>query len=192
MWLSTRDKGNTTGLTYTVNSVTAGDIVTASLAKQWARVDTSDDDTLFTLLIEGVEEMAEKYMGLSLRTKDVTVEYAEFGNEVILPLGPHTSVDAVRTKYQGTETTLGTGEYFVTGQDFKTLHIVESFTDQQLEVDLTVGYGAANVPPLMKMGLLKAILSNYEDRQDIISGTIIASLPNESKKLFDRYRRRVF
>ena len=192
MWLSTRDKGNTTGLTYTVNSVTAGDIVTASLAKQWARVDTSDDDALFTLLIEGVEEMAEKYMGLSLRTKDVTVEFAEFGNEVILPLGPHTSVDAVRTKYQGTETTLGTGEYFVTGQDFKTLHLVESFTDQQLEVDLTVGYGAANVPPLMKMGLLKAILSNYEDRQDIISGTIIASLPNESKKLFDRYRRRVF
>ena len=191
MWLSTRDKGNTTGLTYTVNSVTAGDIVTASLAKQWARVDTSDDDALFTLLIEGVEEMAEKYMGLSLRTKDVTVEYAEFGNEVILPLGPHTSVDAVRTKYQGTETTLGTGEYFVTGQDFKTLHLVESFTDQQLEVDLTVGYGAANVPALIKMGILKAVLSNYEDRQDVVESSGFV-LPNESKRLFDRYRRRVF
>jgi uncharacterized phiE125 gp8 family phage protein len=191
MWLSTRDKGNTTGLTYTVNSVTAGDIVTASLAKQWARVDTSDDDALFTLLIEGVEEMAEKYMGLSLRTKDVTVEYAEFGNEVILPLGPHTSVDEVRTKYQGTETTLASGEYFVTGQDFKTLHLVESFTDQQLEVDLTVGYGAANVPALIKMGILKAVLSNYEDRQDVVESSGFV-LPNESKRLFDRYRRRVF
>jgi len=191
MWLSTRDKGNTTGLTYTVNSVTAGDIVTASLAKQWARVDTSDDDALFTLLIAGVEEMAEKYMGLSLRTKDVTVEFAEFGNEVILPLGPHTSVDAVRTKYQGTETTLGAGEYFVTGQDFKTLHLVESFTDQQLEVDLTVGYGAANVPALIKVGLLKAVLSNYEDRQDVVEGGGFV-LPNESKELFNRYRRRVF
>ena len=191
MWLSTRDKGNTTGLTYTVNSVTAGDIVTASLAKQWARVDTSDDDALFTLLIEGVEEMAEKYMGLSLRTKDVTVEYAEFGNEVILPLGPHTSVDAVRTKYQGTETTLASGEYFVTGQDFKTLHLVESLTDQQLEVDLTVGYGAANVPALIKMGILKAVLSNYEDRQDVVESSGFV-LPNESKRLFDRYRRRVF
>jgi len=189
--LSTRDKGNTTGLTYTVNSVTAGDIVTASLAKQWARVDTSDDDALFTLLIEGVEEMAEKYMGLSLRTKDVTVEYAEFGNEVILPLGPHTSVDAVRTKYQGTETTLASGEYFVTGQDFKTLHLVESFTDQQLEVDLTVGYGAANVPALIKMGILKAVLSNYEDRQDVVESSGFV-LPNESKRLFDRYRRRIF
>ena len=191
MWLSTRDKGNTTGLTYTVNSVTAGDIVTASLAKQWARVDTSDDDALFTLLIEGVEEMAEKYMGLSLRTKNVTVEYAEFGNEVILPLGPHTSVDEVRTKYQGTETTLASGEYFVTGQDFKTLHLVESFTDQQLEVDLTVGYGAANVPALIKMGILKAVLSNYEDRQDVVESSGFV-LPNESKRLFDRYRRRVF
>ena len=191
MWLSTRDKGNTTGLTYTVNSVTAGDIVTASLAKQWARVDTSDDDALFTLLIEGVEEMAEKYMGLSLRTKDVTVEFAEFGNEVILPLGPHTSVDEVRTKYQGTETTLASGEYFVTGQDFKTLHLVESFTDQQLEVDLTVGYGVANVPALIKMGILKAVLSNYEDRQDVVESSGFV-LPNESKRLFDRYRRRVF
>ena len=191
MWLSTRDKGNTTGLTYTVNSVTAGDIVTASLAKQWARVDTSDDDALFTLLIEGVEEMAEKYMGLSLRTKDVTVEFAEFGNEVILPLGPHTSVDEVRTKYQGTETTLASGEYFVTGQDFKTLHLVESFTDQQLEVDLTVGYGAANVPALIKMGILKAVLSNYEDRQDVVESSGFV-LPNESKRLFDRYRRRIF
>lgn len=191
MWLSTRDKGNTTGLSHTVNSVTTGDIVTTTEVKSWARISTSDDDALITILIGAMEEMAEKYMGLSLRTKDITVEYESFGNEVILPYGPHTSVDAVRTKYQGAETTLASGEYYVTGQDFKTLHLIEAFTDQQLEVDLTVGYGAANVPDLIKLGLLKAILSNYEDRQDVVEGGGFV-LPNESKKLFDRYRRRVF
>ena len=191
MWLSTRDKGNTTGLTYRVTTTTAGDIVTLSTVKSWARVDTSDDDALLTLLIGAMEEMAEKYTGLSFRTKDITVEYESFGNDVILPYGPHTSVDAVRTKYQGAETTLGTGEYFVTGQDFKTLHLIESFTDQQLEVDLTVGYGAANVPDLIKVAILKAVLSNYEDRQDVVEGGGFV-LPNESKKLLDAYRRRVF
>ena len=191
MWLSTRDKGNTTGLSHTVNSVTAGDIVTTTEVKSWARISTSDDDALLTILIGAMEEMAEKYMGLSLRTKDITVEYESFGNEVILPYGPHTSVDAVRTKYQGTETTLASGEYYVTGQDFKTLHLIEAFTDQQLEVDLTVGYGAANVPDLIKLAILKGVLSNYEDRQDVVEGGGFV-LPNESKKLLDTYRRRVF
>ena len=191
MWLSTRDKGNTTGLSHTVNSVTAGDIVTTTEVKNWARISPSDDDALLTILIGAMEEMAEKYMGLSLRTKDITVEYESFGNEVILPYGPHTSVDAVRTKYQGAETTLASGEDYVTGQDFKTLHLIEAFTDQQLEVDLTVGYGAANVPDLIKLAILKGVLSNYEDRQDVVEGGGFV-LPNESKKLFDRYRRRVF
>jgi uncharacterized phiE125 gp8 family phage protein len=191
MWLSTRDKGNTTGLSHTVNSVTAGDIVTTTEVKNWARISTSDDDALITILIAAMEEMAEKYTGLSFRTKDITIEYESFGNEVILPYGPHTSVDAVRTKYQGAETTLASGEYYVTGQDYKTLHLIESFTDQQLEVDLTVGYGAANVPDLIKLALLKAVLSNYEDRQDVVEGGGFV-LPNESKKLLDHYRRRVF
>ena len=140
------------------------------------------------MLIEAMIDMAEKYAGITLRTKEYTFEFQQYGNTVQLPYGPHVSVDAVRTKLDGTETTLTAGtDYFVTGQDFKTLNITESFKYQQLEVDVTAGYGAANVPELIQLALYKAVLSNYEDRQDLVEGSAF-SLPNASKMLLQQYK----
>jgi hypothetical protein len=118
----------------------------------------------------------------------MTLEYQEYGQEIILPYGPHVSVDEVRTKYEGTETTLSSDAYWVTGQEFFTLNLTEFFTHQQLEIDVTTGYGAGSVPALIKLALLKATLSNYEDRQDLIDGNANL-LPNSSKKLLDQYKR---
>jgi hypothetical protein len=94
----------------------------------------------------------------------------------------------VRTKHEGDETVVSTDEYHVTGQEFFTLNMTEFFTHQQLEIDVTTGYGAGSVPALIKLALLKATLSNYEDRQDLIDGNANL-LPNSSKKLLDQYKR---
>lgn len=186
--LATRDNGFTTGFSKTTTSETAGDIITLSNVKNWCRITTSDDDALLSMLIEAMIDMAEKYAGITLRQKEYTFEFQQYGNTVQLPYGPHVSVDAVRTKLDGTETTLTADtDYFVTGQDFKTLNITESFRYQQLEVDVTAGYGAANVPELIQLALYKAVLSNYEDRQDLVEGSAFA-LPNASKMLLNQYK----
>lgn len=188
MILATRNSGKNVGFTKKVTSETAGDIVTLSEAKSFMRVSTSDDDTLIGTIIEAVIDSSELYTGLSFRTKEMTLEYQEYGQEIILPYGPHVSVDAVRTKYQGEETTVSSDHYWVTGQEFFTLNLSEFFTHQQIEIDVTTGYGAGSVPALIKLAILKATLSNYEDRQDLIEGSA-NMLPNSSTSLLDKYKR---
>lgn len=188
MLLYERDKGNTSGFTKKVISETAGDIVTLAEAKNFMRISGTDDDTFISLLLESMIDMAEKYAGITLRSKEYTFEFEEYGTSIPLPYYPHVSVDAVRVKSQGVEDTLTSDDYYVTGQDKLVLNIKQPFQGQQLEVDVTAGYGAADVPPLIKLAILKAALSNYEDRQDNIGGTIVAKMPNDSKTLLDQYR----
>jgi len=188
MILATRNPGKNVGFTKKITDNGTGDIITLSEAKSFMRVTTSDDDTLINTIIEAMIDSAERYTGLSFRTKEMTLEFQEYGQEIILPYGPHVSVDAVRTKYKGSESTLSSDAYWVTGQEFFTLNLTEFFTHQQLEIDVTTGYGAGSVPALIKLALLKATLSNYEDRQDLIDGNANL-LPNSSKKLLDQYKR---
>ena len=188
MRLSSYDTGFTSGFSYKVNSVTAGDVITLPDTKNFCKVSTSDDDALIAVLIEAMIDNAERFTGLSFRTKSLTLEFQQYGSQIPLPFGPHTAVSAVRTKYHGDETTLSADDYFVTGQDYYTLNLKQLNGEYGLEVDVTAGYGHANVPALIKLALYKAVLSNYEDRQDLIAGSVMA-LPNESKELLRPYRR---
>lgn len=189
--LSTRSEGETTGFTKTVNTVEAGDVITVSELKQWGRIDYDDDDALLQTLIDGAVDMTERYLYQTLKQKTYTFEYQGYGVEIPLPYGPHVSVDEVRRKQQGDEEVLTTDDYFVTGQDFKTLNLYQSFSYQQLEVDVTAGYGLANIPSQIKIAMLKIALSHYEDRQDILSGTIVAELPDSSRNILNKYKRYV-
>lgn len=188
MRLSSYDPGTTSGFSYKVTSTTAGDIITLSDTKNFCKVTSSDDDALIQVIIDASIDMAERYTGLSLRAKAMTLEFQQYGSQIPLPFGPHTAVTAVRTKYHGSETTVSSDDYFVTGQDYFTLNMKQFNTDYNLEVDVTCGYGAANVPALIKLALFKSVLSNYEDRQDLIAGSVM-SLPNASKELLKPYKR---
>ena len=188
MILATRNTGKNVGFTKKITDNGTGDIITLSEAKSFMRVTTSDDDTLINTIIEAMIDSAERYTGLSFRTKEMTLEYQEYGQEIILPYGPHVSVDEVRIKFEGNETVLASTGYYITGQEFFTLNLNEFFTHENIEIDVTTGYGAGSVPALIKLALLKATLSNYEDRQDLIDGNANL-LPNSSKKLLDQYKR---
>lgn len=188
MILSTRDNGNWGGFSKTVRSTVSGDVITLADTKSFMRVDTADDNTLISTLIEASIDMAERYANITLRRKEYTFEYVDYGREILLPYGPHVSVDAVRTKTDGVETTLSASYYQVVGQDFKTLILDSSVASYQLEVDVTAGYGASSVPDLIKLALYKSVLSHYEDRQDLFAGGV-SELPNSSKQLLNIYRR---
>lgn len=192
MYLAERSMGTTEGLSTKVTSVVAGDVVTVAEAKQYGRIDISDDDNLIPVLLEAVIETAEKYTNLAFRQKEVTAEYQQYGNEIILPLQPVQTVNEVRRVYQGTATVMSAGDYYVTGQEYKTLCVKDAYDGEQLQIDMTVGYGASSVPPGIKLAILKAFVSAYEDRQDAIGGTIVAQLPNDARTLLNAYRRFLF
>jgi len=46
-----------------------------------------------------------------------------------------------------------------------------------------------SVPNDVRLALKKAVLSNFEDRQDVVGGMSVSMLPNSSKKILSKYRK---
>lgn len=187
--IATRNTGQTLGYTKSINSTTDEDIVTLAEVKSFMSITHTDDDTLINTLLEMAIDLAERYTGLMIYRRTITLEYTQYANAVLLPWPPHVTVSEVRTKTLGEETTLTSDEYFITGQDQKTLHLKNAVSYEGLEVDLTTGYGASGVPDSIKVAIMKTTLSQYEDRNNV-SGVTPYSMPNDARSILNLYRRR--
>lgn len=190
--LKTPDYGRNGVLT--VSTVESGtnastDILSTADAKAWMKVDTSADDSLIADLVAEVIDIVEDTYSFQLIEKTVTATYEMYGKRVDLPLFPVQSISTVKTiTNDGTETTLTAGDDFYVQGDtliFNTLYdYSEPFQRLRLEVVYTAGFDP--IPNGIILGLKKAVLSSYEDRQDLVEGSV-NELPNGSKAHFKRY-----
>jgi len=180
------DAGENTGLTIRVKTNNTVLPISVSEFKTYAKVDTSADDTLIELMIRSVKDSGENTTRLTWFTKTLVAEWESHGQSVDLPVGPHLSIIKVEQYEDGVYTT--TTDYTVTGEDFKTLH----FDDwgYGLRVEFTAGYGAtaSSLPDDLKLGVYKATLSAYEDRQNLAEGSF-TEIPGGTKKYFAGRRR---
>ncbi len=165
------------------------DVLSTADAKAWMKVDTSADDSLIADLVAEVIDIVEDTYSFQLIEKTVTATYEMYGKRVDLPLFPVQSISTVKTiTNDGTETTLTAGDDFYLQGDtliFNTLYDYnEPFQRLRLEVVYTAGFDP--IPNGIILGLKKAVLSSYEDRQDLVEGSV-NELPNGSKSHFKRY-----
>jgi uncharacterized phiE125 gp8 family phage protein len=163
------DIGENTGLTIRVKTNNTVLPISVSEFKTYAKVDTSADDALIESMIRSVKDSGENTTRLTWFTKTLVAEWESHGRSVDLPIGPHLSIVKVEQYEDGVYTTIT--DYTVTGEEFKTLH----FDDwgYGLRVEFTAGYGAtaSNLPDDLKLGVYKATLSAYEDRQNLAEGS---------------------
>jgi len=165
------------------------DVLSTADAKAWMKVDTSADDSLIADLVAEVIDIVEDTYSFQLIEKTVTATYEMYAKRVDLPLFPVQSISTVKTiTNDGTETTLTAGDDFYLQGDtliFNTLYdYSEPFQRLRLEVVYTAGFDP--IPNGIILGLKKAVLSSYEDRQDLVEGSV-NELPNGSKSHFKRY-----
>ena len=165
------------------------DVLSTADAKAWMKVDTSADDSLIADLVAEVIDIVEDTYSFQLIEKTVTATYEMYSKRVDLPLFPVQSISTVKTiTNDGTETTLTAGDDFYLQGDtliFNTLYdYSEPFQRLRLEVVYTAGFDP--IPNGIILGLKKAVLSSYEDRQDLVEGSV-NELPNGSKSHFKRY-----
>lgn len=167
------------------------DVLSTVDAKLWMRVDTSADDSLIADLVAESIDFVEEQYGFQLIEKTVTVEYEHYGKEVRLPLYPVQSITSVKTiDASGTEETLTVNEdYYLTG-DTLVLDNVYGWEvpDERIRLKVVYVAGYTSIPSGIVLGLKKLVASNYEDRQDIVEGSV-SEMPNSSKKHFKRYAR---
>ena len=165
------DYGENTGLTVRVK--TDNSVLPVSVAdfKAYAKIDTTADDAFISDMLFAVKAQGESHTRLTWFNKVLVAEWETHGRTVELPYGPHGSIVKVESYEDGEYVTLTAGEdYEVTGEGYKTLTF--RTWGAGLRVEYGAGYGSstASLPKDLRLGVLKAGLSAYEDRQNLAEG----------------------
>lgn len=161
-------------------------IITMAEAKNYLRVDSADDNSLITALIEVAEDLVEKLTGRILLTKILEFIYDEVGVSIEVPRSPLQEIMKIETiDDTGVKTIVSSGLYNVdiSGQRgrimlkdgcvWPTHRGFASFI-----ITAKVGYGdtAEAVPAALKQAVLVALAILYENRGEMDEGKIMSAI----------------
>ena len=144
--------------------------VTLSEAKNFCKIDITDDDTLITSLITAARKMCESFTGIGFVGREVTAVVNNGNGNIYLPYGPIGDVSLIDDVAPVTDEILGV--------KWKQLATV----GERITVVYTGGY--ATLPEDLKTGLLNAIYFLYDNRAVAVDG-----IGEIAKKILKPHRR---
>lgn len=180
--------------------------VSLTEVKNHLRVTGNADDDYLTDLITAARLQAEAYTRRALMTQTLDWFLDDFpGDDVFcVPRAPLQSVTSITylDAVDGSSQTWATTEYDVDTPDGPfaapgriALAFSKTYPSTRSEINsvtirFVAGYGnAAAVPAAIRQGMLLAIGSLYEHREEIVVGTIATTLPMQtSRALWSPYR----
>ena len=140
--------------------------ITLAEAKAFLRVDSDAENNLINHLIKTSRQIAEEYLGKSLITQTLQLQFDYYTPPVVnLLRGPVQEVVAVIIVSQDfSESTLSASAYHLSAGNRQIVFDVAPM-GQIVQVQYVAGYGdAEDVPAPVKQGLLEHIASMYENR----------------------------
>ncbi|MDR9419454.1 head-tail connector protein [Gracilimonas sp.] len=169
------DQRNVSDLLSVSVADTATDPVSVAEAKAYARIDQDTEDSIVEMLIHSASDAFEDYTGKLLIQRAVTVQFLSYGDDILyLPWLPIVSITSVQKEGEDVE-------YEQYG-DVLTVN-----TSGKIDVEYEAGLFESNTDEAVKLGILKWIVSNYEDRQDVAAMSV-QKLPNGSMHHWNRYK----
>lgn len=180
----------------------ADEPVSLAEAKKHCRVDHPNDDALIAGYILAARQWAETYLRRALCTQTLDYTLDCWPGEIVLPRPPHQSVTSISyVDAAGATQVLATSEYQVDlSSDSlaarirpayqKTWPTIRLDTFNPITVRYVAGYGGnpSNIPDSIRSAILLLIGDLYENREDVVIGTISSQLPLAAKHLMDPYR----
>ena len=177
----------------------ASTVVSLAEAKTFLRIDSDydDDDTYITNLIDVATSVVEEFTRSKLISQTFNIFYDEFPSYIDLQIGEVASVTHI--KYYDTSNSLQTlaASNYDVDTKIRPGRIYESengdFPDtferpNAVEVEFVVGATAGEVPAPIKQAMFIVIGRYYENRQDVVTGTIASELPLMVNHLLTPYR----
>lgn len=185
-------------MAYSVVTAAASEPITLTEAKNFLRVDGSDEEALINALISAAREMCEQYTRRILVTTTIDEYFDGFPNYkspqdkdiIYLSRGPVSSITSVKYVDEiGSEATVSSSAYVVdtisepariasTAGWFATNGIIN-----QVIVRYTVGTDVSSIPAPLKQGMLLIISDLYDKRDDRVR-----KMPTASEYLFNPFR----
>ncbi len=149
--------------------------VTLTEAKDWCRIDVTDDDDLIEELITSARILCEEYSGISFINRTITASLNNSLGGIELPYGP------VKTLTSIVDSENIEAEYTLRNENFKQLiEPVKSF----VKVIYPAGY--ETLPKNLKTAVLNQLLWMYENRGDV---KIASSLSDTTMLILNKVRR---
>lgn len=157
--------------------------ITVDEAKDWARIDDTFDDSIVDMLIESAQRAFEEYTRTLLYESTVTVTYSfDKGGDVEfrLPYGPVDSITHVQVDGSDIDYELVGDWIEISDHDAD---------DVEIEYVAKTYDPADSVDAKIKVGLLKWVATNYDDRENTVIENVVRELPNGSKQQWSSFRR---
>lgn len=141
-------------------------------------------------LIASVQELAEAYTGKSFTARTIQLRLDSVDEVVYLPRGPVISITSVKTLTEAdVETTISSSTYYMADDERLVFTTIPDVSRDYGGVLITYVAGASSrTPAAMKQGMLQALSTAFEHREDM-SGAGISALPQTSHRFFDTWAR---
>jgi len=153
-----------------------------------------DHDNLITDLITAARERAEEFTGRSFISKEYQL-IADATKKIRLPHAPIKAITGISYKYDGVWVDIGEDDipqFHELNNDVLGIDLSDH-AHLKIKITYTTGYGDVGTkknpfPLNAKIAMLMIIRTMYDNRDDIVKGTIVAKLPTGSEALLAPYR----
>lgn len=162
----------------TINSTTGNEIISIQDVKDFARIDTSADDTLISLMIETARIWCENYISRDIVPKNRTYYLDATQTGLIdLPFSPVASVESVTINDE-------TATYTILGLNNETIELDGGAAEKVKITYITEGINNA----MMKQAMLQTITTYYDNRADFVQGANVHLIPTNAKTILSSYK----
>ena len=160
-------------------------IVTLQAAKDYLRVDYSEDDTLIQILIDTAMIRLEHYASVAMTAR--TLKVVAYVDEFIeLPYAPINTISLVEYWDGAAWVAMVLGDYRVIGDTYKKVYF-NSPLMSDFRFTYTCGY--ATTPESMKTALLKMVGDLYEYRESSVESSKPSANLTTAYELMKPYKR---
>lgn len=171
--------------------------VSLETVKLHLRIDTDDEDALLDVYIKAAREQAEGLARRAFLLQTLEAVYDAWPASLVLPLPRPPLVSVTSVKYYDNDNVEATWtDYLVDTRSepgaihFDSLPGTALLGSGGLAVRYTAGYGDTpdEVPAELRQALLMIVGHWYENREQSISGTTIADVPNGPRQILTNAR----
>lgn len=159
-------------------------IISLKYAKQYLRIDHSNDDEIITDMVDVATEMAANYIARNIQqSKWRMTIYSSLPSLIKLFYGPIIRIDKFKIFRGDNEVYYLNSDQYILDKDNETIHLKRYIFAKKIEIEYYNGFADGQLPASIKQGILEHLARLYDSRGSD------QTMPLSSKNLYQPYKK---